>query len=100
VLSQAISRAQGRRSIIAGVTLGHGLHGVGQWGQCLVPDVGRAEIESASLTDTSMHNMDFERRVLAVDAMLRRGMNVELSDRELASSKGGGAIHDHFDGGV
>lgn len=51
-------------------------------------------------TNALVHHVNFEREVLAVDAVLGRGVNVELSKSELVATKGGGAVDDNLDGGV
>lgn len=47
-----------------------------------------------------MHHVNFKRGVLAVDAMLRRRVDVELSESELRAGEPGGALNDDLDGGV
>ena len=47
-----------------------------------------------------MDHVDFEREVLAVDAVLGGSVDVELSEFELVATEGGGAVHDNLDGGV
>lgn len=44
--------------------------------------------------------MHLKRKILAVDAMLGRRMNVELSQTELVAIKGCGTVHHNLDGGV
>jgi hypothetical protein len=45
-------------------------------------------------------HVDFEREVLAVNAVLGGSVDVKLSEFELVATEGGGAVHDNLDGGV
>jgi hypothetical protein len=45
-----------------------------------------------------VHHVDFKRRVLAVNAVLRRSVHVELSKSELLVVEGRGTIYDNLDG--
>ena len=45
-----------------------------------------------------VHHVDLEREVLIVDAVLARGVVVELLERELLAGEGGGTLNDDLDG--
>ena len=47
-----------------------------------------------------MYHVNLEREVLAVDAVLGGGVDVELSKTELVAAKGGGTVHYNLNGGV
>ena len=54
----------------------------------------------AGLTDALVHHVHLEREVLAVDAVLGGGVDVELGKAELVAAEGGGAVHHDLNGGV
>lgn len=60
---------------------------------------GNAGMEGGR-TNAFVHHVHLEREVLAVDAVLRGSVDVELGEAELVATEGGGAVYDDFDGGV
>lgn len=58
------------------------------------------EIWEMRHTDPFVHHVNLQGEVLAVDAMLRGRVEMELCELELRAAKGGSSIDDDFDGSV